>query len=140
MSDDTMIMIAKSAPTSFSKAVWYAEIFKRSEQQRPNGESQYAAFSRFIEKHPDGQDLFKAYQAAPGPDWQPTDRTTKAELPKPTVAMTKLLKLAEEARSEHPQLTKEQAFDYVATKTVEGRELFSEAKREHLRKQAALTA
>ena len=79
---DSIVEIAKHVPTSMSKSAWYQEIFKRSEQQRPVGESQAIAFARFIEKCDDGRILYRAYRVASGPDWQPPARITKAETPR----------------------------------------------------------
>jgi hypothetical protein len=121
MSEDSIIMSAKNAPRSLSRSTWYAEIFKRSEQQRPVGESQHVAFTRFIEKHPDGQVLYRAYKVAPGPEWQPPERAAKAEEPRHTVAMTELKKLGEEIRDSDRTLTPEQAF-VKAMETPRGRE------------------
>jgi hypothetical protein len=132
MSDDTMLMIAKSAPESMTKAQWYEEIFKRPEQQRPVGESQAIAFTRFIEKCDDGQILFCAYRSAPGPDWRPTQTIAKAVMPHRTEAMGKLEKLAEETRANYPKLTKEQAFSR-ALETSEGLKLYRADKNERLK-------
>ena len=74
------------------------------ELQRPVGESQAVAFSRFIEKCDDGQILYRAYRLAPGPDWQPPTKITKAAVPYQGAAMSKLEKLAEETRANSPQL------------------------------------
>ena len=130
MSDDNMLMIAKSAPETMSKAQWYDEIFKRSETQRPVGESQAIAFTRYIQKCEDGQ-IYRAYRAAPGPDWQPPARITKAEVPHQTVAMVRLEKLAEKVRTNNPKLTTAQAFSKVL-QTPEGLELYQQDKNERL--------
>jgi hypothetical protein len=132
MSDDNILMIAKSAPESMTKAQWYEEIFKRSERQRPVGESQAIAFTRFIEKYDDGQILYRAYRSAPGPDWQPPQRIAKAVMPHRTEAMSRLEKLAEETRANNPNLTKEQAFSKVL-ETPEGLKLYRADRNELLK-------
>ena len=63
---DSIIEIAKHAPTSMSKREWYQEIFKRSEQQRPVGESQAIAFHALHENCEDGQDSLIAHIACSG--------------------------------------------------------------------------
>jgi hypothetical protein len=128
---DSLIEIAKHAPTSMNKSDWYKEIFRRSEQQRPVGKSQAVAFSRFIEKCEDGQILYRAYRFAPGPDWQPPARITKAEVPHQTVAMGRLEKLAEKVRTTNPKLTTAQAFSKVL-QSPEGLELYRWDKDERL--------
>lgn len=131
MSEDSVLMIAKSAPETMSKSQWYDEIFKRSETQRPVGESQAIAFTRYIQKCGDGQILYRAYRAAPGPDWQPPARITKAEVPHQTVAMGRLEKLAEKVRTSNPKLTTAQAFSKVL-QTPEGQKLYQQDKNERL--------
>jgi hypothetical protein len=127
MSEDNMLMIAKSAPETMSKAQWYEEIFKRSEKQRPVGESQAIAFARFIQKCDDGQILYRAYRFAPGPDWQPPERVTIGEVQHQTVAMSRLEKLAGEARANNPKLTAAQAFSKVL-QTPEGQKFSNRTK------------
>lgn len=55
----------------------------------------------------------------------------KAEVPQQTVAMSKMLKLAEETRVNNPQFTKEQAFSKVLS-TPEGQALYRQDKDERL--------
>ena len=131
MSEDIMLLNAKNEPETRSKAQWYEEIFKRSEQQRPVGESQAIAFARFIDKRDDGQILYRAYRLAPGPDWQPPERVTKVAGPKQTEALTELKKLADQVRVETPSLSSEQAFA-KALATPRGRELYRQDKNERL--------
>jgi hypothetical protein len=128
---DPIIEVAKHAPMSMSKSEWYQEIFKRSEQQRPVGESRAIAFARFIEKCDDGRILYRAYRVASGPDWQPPARITKAEMPRQTVAMSRLEKLTEETRVNNPKLTTVQAFSKVL-QTPEGQERYRQDKEERL--------
>jgi hypothetical protein len=128
---DPLIEIAKHAPTSKSKSDWYQEIFKRSELQRPVGESQEVAFARYVTKSEEGRVLFNAHYHAPGPDWQPPVKITKAEVPHQTEAMTGLEKLAEEVRANNPKLTTAQAFS-KALQTPEGQELYRQDKSQRL--------
>jgi hypothetical protein len=114
----------------YSKRDWYAEIQKRAEACKQEGESPAQAFSRFIQKNPEGRLLYEAYRRTPGAvNGTGPSEVEKASTPTPLPSYTKLVAKGEELRKADPKLTKEQAFVKAYTDPA-NRELVARYKRE----------
>jgi len=117
---DPRLSVAKAVAATgrpaplYSKGDWYAEIQKRAEARKQEGESPAQAFSRFIQKHPEGRILYEAYRRTPGVVSGTGPRhVAKATEPTPVPSYTKLMVKAAELRKSKPDLSEAQAFAKV---------------------------
>src|ERR1700685_2878767 len=112
MSHDLVLLIAKQAPLTLTKAEWYDEIIKRAERFRRTGESQQSSRVRYSTSDPDGIVLMSAYRKASDQSWKPK-AISKQESQNETLSASEtrlgLQNLADEYWRTHPEISRAQA-------------------------------
>jgi hypothetical protein len=97
----------------YTKADFYAEIGKRAEALRREGETKEQSFTRFITQESEGKTLYTALKRSQGTIEAASPRQVTQTEPAPTPSLVALNKLAEEARKADPKLSFAQAFTKV---------------------------